>query len=260
MRDCHPADEREVSVAVSFLPSRNTIMATGDFGSVFVDCYLHLAAAGMVLRDGTDGILKSSLAMLALYASTRPPEDTLAWTLHFEEEALNFFVTAENRPGLLVGRAFARNVREVGCDVLHAEVASATGARRRSSVSFEGGVVGAVEQFYARSEQRPGRFFVLDGDTFAALLGQPDCDESWLSAVSADEVVALPSDSGTHLLEVRSYRFGCGCSPERIASAIGVAIHGSLDEVFGSDTRINVDCPRCGLRHELARNLFGPVL
>lgn len=243
-------------MAVHFLPGRNALLVKGDFAPVFVDCYLHLGAAGMVLRDGADATLKSSLAVLALYASTRPPDDTLAWTMHFEQDALNFFVTAENRTGRLTGRAFAGNVRNVGGNVLHGETAPASSTGRRSSVSFEGDALAAAEQFYGRSEQRPGRFFALEGDLFAALFGQPDCDEAWLGCVSDGEVAALESEETARLLEIRRYRFECGCSPSKVADAIGGALRGRLGEVFGGDTHVNVDCPRCGLRHELARALF----
>jgi redox-regulated HSP33 family molecular chaperone len=57
-------------------------------------------------------------------------------------------------------------------------------------------------------------------------------------------------------MEQRAYRFFCGCSPERVAVAVGPALRHDLDGVFGADTHITVTCPRCGTRHELARGLF----
>lgn len=250
------SDAAHALVACRFLRDRNALLVSGDFEPVFVDCYLHLGAAGVVLRDGTDETLKSALAVVALCAATRPRRESLAWTLHFEEQALNVFVAAENATGHLVGRVFARNVRSVGADVLHAETAGGAGERRRSSLPFKGGVLAAAEQFYARSEQRPGRFFALGGDVFAALLAQPDCDTAWLGAVGAGEIAALAADEDLRPIEVRHYSFCCGCTPQRIASAIGGALRGQLGEIFGAERHINVDCPRCGLRHELPRELF----
>lgn len=251
------SSEAGAEVVSYFLRERNALLVVADFEPVFVDCYLHLAATGMVLRDGTDETLKSALAVVTLCAATRPHGETLAWTLHFEDRGLNFFVAAENQTGHLVGRVFTQNVRSVGCDVLHAEVAGASGERRRSSVQFSGDVLAAAAQFFARSEQRPGRFFALDGDVFAALLAQPDCDTAWLESAGAADIAALVADRSLRPLEVRHYAFCCGCSPEKIAAAIGGAVSGRLDEIFGSDSHINVDCPRCGCRHELPRVLFG---
>ncbi|MFM8231876.1 MAG: Hsp33 family molecular chaperone HslO, partial [Chthoniobacterales bacterium] len=126
-----------------------------------------------------------------------------------------------------------------------------------SSVDFSGDdVLAAAERFYSQSEQRPGRFFYLGGDTFAALVAQPDCDVDWLQGVPAEEVRAMAADNARSPLEVRPFMFCCGCTPEKIADALGGAVRANLDEVFGADSHINVDCPRCGLRHELPRSLF----
>lgn len=249
--------DAEAAVSCRFLRERNVLLVSGDFEAVFVDCYLHLGAAGMVLRDGTDETLKSALAVLALYAATRPRQETLAWTLHFEAQGLNVFVAAENPSGHLVGRVFAGNVRNVGCDVLHAELAGAGGERRRSSVQFSGSVLAAAGEFYSRSEQRLGRFFALEGDVFAALFAQPDGDAGWIESMGSEDVAVMVADESIRPLEVRRYVFCCGCSPEKIATAIGGALRGRLDEVFGPDSHINVDCPRCGRRHELPREIFG---
>jgi molecular chaperone Hsp33 len=243
-------------VVSRFLRGRNVLLVSGDFGPVFVDCYLHLGGAGMVLKDGTDETLKSALAVVALYAATRPRDETLAWTLHFESQGINVFVAAENRSCHLVGRVFGKNVRSVGSDVLHAEVAGGSGERRRSSVQFTGDVLAAAREFYSRSEQRPAKFFAMGGDAFAALFGQPDCDEEWLAGADTGDVAALLSDQSIAPLEVRHYAFCCGCTPEKIAGAIAGALSGRLDEIFGGDRHINVDCPRCGVRHELPRELF----
>ncbi len=244
-------------IACRFVAARNALLVSGDFGAVFMDCYLHHGRNGVVLRDGADDILKESLAALALYAATRPHHETLAWTLHFEEEELNVFATAENATGRLVGRVFSGNVRNVGANVLHAEIAGPAGTRRRSSVDFPGrDVLSAASRFYAQSEQRPGRFLHLGGDTFAGLVAQPDCDAEWFAGVTREEIAALAADGNQAPLEQRRLSFFCGCTPEKIARAIGGALRGRLGEIFGGDSHINVDCPRCGLRHELPRGLF----
>ena len=87
-------------------------------------------------------------------------------------------------------------------------------------------------------------------------MAQPDCDVDWLQGVSAEEVAGMVSDNSLPPLEVRRCMFCCGCTPEKIAAAIGGAVCGRLEEIYGQDAHINVDCPRCGLRHELPRELF----
>lgn len=249
--------EESTLVESLLLAERNALLVSGDFSAVFMDFYLHLGLAGVILRDGTDEMAKRCLAALALYGATRPRNEALAWTLHFEAEMLNIFVSADLAAGNLVGRVFAKNVRQGSGNVLYAETAGPRTRMRRSSVDFSGSdALRAAERFFLQSEQRPAKFFYLGGDKFAALAAQPDCDTEWLESADASEVAGLAASPTRPLLETRCYTFCCGCSPRKIATAIGAALQGKLDEVYGSDSHINVDCPRCGLRHELARDLF----
>ena len=116
----------------------------------------------------------------------------------------------------------------------------------------------AAESYYAGSEQRPARYFALGGDAFALLVAQPDCDTVWLASVGADEIRTICA-AEEKPLETRVYRFACGCTSEKIAEAIGPALQGDLDEIFGGDTHIRVSCPRCGTKHEIAREVFDAI-
>jgi len=249
--------EDAAAVICRFVRGRNALLAVADFGPVFMDCYLHLGRTNVVLAHGVDEKLKLQLASLALHAATLPRAVTCAWTLHLEEEGLNLFTVAENPTGRLTGQVFADNVRSVGGNILHAETVVAGGVRRRSSVEFSGSdMLRAAEAYYRQSEQRPARFFALGGDEFAVLAAQPDCDVEWLESVETEEVQSLAGGDGRDPLETRLFRFECGCTPARLAAAIGPALGEGMDEVFAGDSHLQVDCPRCGLRHELARQDF----
>lgn len=250
--------EDATKVVCRFIRGRNALLAEADFGPVFMDCYLHLGRNGVVLGHGIDGKLKLLLAAIALHAATLPRAVTCAWTLHLEGEGINIFAVAENPSGRLTGQVLSKQVRSVGGNVLHAELASAEGLRRRSAVEFAGDdILRVAEQYYALSEQRPARFFDLGGDALAIVAAQPDCDLEWLERLTVGEVRELVVDSPGEPLETRCFRFECGCTPARIAEAVGPALRGSLEEVFGGEDVIRVACPRCGERHELPRGLFG---
>lgn len=243
-------------VACRFVRGRNALLCAGDFSPVFTDFYLHLGQTGLVLGGGADEKLKLLIAALTLHAAAQPHACVFAWTVHFETEALNLFAVVENLSGRITGRAFSENVKRVGANMLHAEVVREGFPRRKSSLEFRGGVFDAAEAYYVCSEQRPARFFELGGDEFAILAAQPDCDMEWFRGVGTREIASLARDNQRAPLESRSYRFECGCSPERVAEAIFPALRGNLDEVFADDTHINVPCPRCGRKHELPRMLF----
>jgi molecular chaperone Hsp33 len=252
------ADEGLTRVECRFVRGRNALLCAADFGLMFMDLYLHLGQTGVVLGGGVDEKFKLLLAALTLHVATRPQAETCAWTLHLEAESLNLFAVAENPRGHVTGQVFTENVRATGGNVLHAEVAGAGGERRRSSVAFRGDdILRAAGQYYERSEQRPARYFALGGDRFALLAAQPDCDTPWLEAAGAAEVQALLEDNPVPPMETRLYRFLCGCSPARVAEALAPALRADLDGIFGGDSHITVTCPRCGVRHELPRELFG---
>lgn len=249
--------EGDVAVACRFVRGRNALLCSADFGPAFLDMYLHLGQNGVVLEGGVDEKFKQLLAAVALHGAAQPRAVTCAWTMHFEEAGLNLFAVAENPGGQLTGQVFNERVRAVGGNVLHAERAEAGGTRRRSAVDFEGdGVLHAAEIFYGQSEQRPARYFTLDGDGFALLAAQPDCDTDWLASVDAVTIAKLAADASVPPLEVRYYRFACGCTPEKIAGAVWPALRGDLEGVFEGGDVIRIACPRCGSRHEIPRSAF----
>jgi len=253
----NPAEEDVVPVACRFVRGRNALLCAADFGPLFMEMYLHLGQNGVVLGGGADQNLKLLLTSLVLHAASRPLADTCAWTLHLESAKMNLFGVVENPTGHVTGQVFTENIRPVGGNVLHAELAGPGGARRRSSIDFKGDdMLVAAADYYVRSEQRLARYFELGGDRFALLTAQPDCDTGWLESADAREVAALAADSSRPALETRHYRFCCGCSPARVARVLAPTLRPDLDGVFGGEAHITVTCPRCGTRHELARELF----
>lgn len=245
-------------VEARFVREHNALLCAGDFGPMFMDFYLHLGQNGVVLSGGSDEQLKLLLVAVTLHAATRPHAETWAWTLHLEREKLNLFALAENPTGHVVGQLFDEKVRSTGADVLHVEMATAGGVRRRSVVDLSGGegILGVAEAYYRQSEQRPARYFDLGNEAFSIVAAQPDCDLDWLENVPSEEVAQRWNNARQDPLETRGYEFCCGCSPERIAEAISPALRGDLDGVFQGEDVIRVGCPRCGAKHEIGRALF----
>lgn len=248
----------DTTVACHFVRGCNALLCAADFGPLFMDMYLHLGRLGVVLDGGGDGRLKQFLAALVLHASSRPRDETIAWTAHFESEGVNLFAVVENPTGRVAGRVFDRGVRALPGNVLHAETATAAGGRRRSSVDFQGdGAFEAAAAYFRQSEQRPARLLEWGGDEFALLAAQPDCDMEWFSAVSIAEIRAMLAAGERPPLEIRVYRFDCGCSPQRLADAIGPAVRRDPEGAFGGEDFLRVECPRCGIMHEVRRGDLG---
>ena len=255
------AEDGVALVACRFVRERNALLCAADFGPLFMDMYLHFGHNCVVLGNGADEKLKLLLAAVVLHAASRPQADTCAWTLHLEAAGMNLFAVVENPTGHVTGQVFTENIRPVGGNVLHAELAGPGGVRRRSSVDFKGDdILVAAADYYLRSEQRPARYFALAGDQFALLTAQPACDTAWLESVSGSEVATRAADLSCVPLETRHYRFCCGCYPARVAGVLAPTLRDDLDGIFGGEAFITVTCPRCGTLHELARELFdGPA-
>ena len=117
-----------------------------------------------------------------------------------------------------------------------------------------------AESFYARSEQRPGRYFRHSDEDFVMISAQPDCDLDWLEGLDEDDIRRLDSTETLSLLETRVYRFECGCSPDRIFPIIAGMTGEALEEVFGGREVLGAGCPRCGARYVITREALEAFL
>ena len=237
-----------------FVRERNALLARADFGELYVDYYLHQGQYGYSHKPAFDGMLKEALAALTLHCASRPWNEAWAWTIHFSEPLLNLFVTGDNRRGIIVGQLFTDNVKDDGRNLFTADLVRERGESRRSAVDFTGSdVFGVVEQYYEQSEQRPARYFRYGPEDFVMVSAQPGCDLDWFHALDDEQVRTLDQRETLSLLEERSYRWGCGCSQERMFSILAPIMRSSPQELFGGEDLLRISCPRCGALHLITR-------
>src|SRR4051812_35591483 len=208
-----PPDSPGLEVRTYFVRERNVLVARADFSELYVDYYLHQGQHGYQHAPAHDEMLKEALAALVLHCASRPRQEIVAWTIHFQEPLLNLFVTGNNRIGTVVGQLFTENVKDKGHNLFLSDVVREGDAARRSAVVFEGtNLFRAVEHLYTQSEQRPARYFQLGPEDFAMLSAQPDCDMQWLAQLDDDAMRTLDERETLSLLEKRVYQWECGCS------------------------------------------------
>ncbi|MBS0662586.1 MAG: Hsp33 family molecular chaperone HslO [Verrucomicrobia bacterium] len=247
-------DESGLEVRTCFVRGRNVLLARADFGELFVDYYLHLAAQRLQPAPEHDAMFKRALAAFVLHAASRPWDELIAWTVNFQEPRLNLFLTGDNETGAVTGRAFAENVRELPANIFYADVVRGRQPKRRSMVNFVGDdPLVAAETFYTQSEQRLGRFFQLGEEDFVLITEHPDCDLPWLRGLTTDDVRALDRHETLALLERRIVRWHCGCNQARMMEVLAPTMRTQPDELFGGDPKIEIRCPRCGARHAITR-------
>lgn len=249
-------------VTVDFVRHRNVLLVRGDLSPLFVDYYLHLAEHQLKPAPEHDRLLKDLVAAFALHCASRPRNEHLGWTLGLQDPRVNLFVVGDNEDCTLTGRLFTENVREAERNVFYADLMPRRGAeRRRSVVNFEGAdIFRAAEAYYATSEQRTARYFDLGDDHYALLLSHPDCDEAWLRAVDLAGVKALADTETLARIERRAYRWECGCTQQKIMTALAPAARDDFGGLFHGDESIHVQCPRCAAGHIITREAMEAFL
>ncbi len=243
-----------VDVRTYYVRKRNALVARGEFTSLFVDFYLHLASIDSRPPSLLSDMFTEMLAALTLHCASRPRNETLAWTLHFKDPMVNLFLSGNNAQSSVIGSIHTDHVREGMENIFFADVVRGTGPSRRSVVNFEGNSsFSAVEQFYAQSEQRPTKFLRFQDNDIVMVSAQPDCDVEWLESLDVEKIRELDRVESLSLLECRSYCWCCGCSETRILQLLGPSMRNDPEKLFEGEEVIRVGCPRCGARYVVTR-------
>lgn len=250
-----PDDEpRFLEIKSRFIRGRNALYARADFAPLYVDYYLHLQEHRLEPRPEADAMLKSALALFALHCATRPRNETLAWTLNFQDPLMNLFLGGDTSDGSVVGRAYTENVRKASENAFYQDLARLGRPTHRSVVAFEGGdMIKAVETFYRFSEQRPARFFEVEPEQYAVVAAHPDYDEAWFAALTTDSVRGLEAAEEMVEIETRLARWHCGCDQRRILQALAPSWRQDPEELFLNEELIEVNCPRCAAKYRVSR-------
>lgn len=243
-----------IRVQNSFVRGRNVLIAQADFSALFVDFYIHLQEYQISASEALVEAFKPYLAAVTLHAASHPRNEVLAWTLHFQQPHWNFFFAADTQLSTVTGRFFTEGLRQEDTNLFYQDLVVLGKPPHRSIVSFEGvAAESTVARFYAQSEQRPGKFFHLQGDQYALLAAHPDWDENWFDGLDRENVIELCARETIQDIESRQFRWLCGCSHERIRQILKAPMAADPDALFGDQDVIQVNCPRCAARYSVGR-------
>ncbi len=247
------AVEEFAKIESIFLRERNCLLLQADFSPIFTDYYLHLMDIGERHPENLDAPLKDLLAVLTLHLTARPWAETIAWTANLRAPRVNFFATGSSTHEYITGRLFTKDVREPDRNFLYSQTTQAGQEPRTSTIEVPDlAPLHWIEHFYNQSEQRPGKAYRLQDDTYALVTAQPDFDEEWFEQLNAETVNTVVEKEAHKLLETRKFRFSCGCSVERILTSLG-AWKEKPDELFGDQETLSLQCPRCAKKYEISR-------
>lgn len=250
-----------LAVRTYFVRNRNALVARSEFEDLYVDYYLGLADRSIRHIPEHDQLLKDAIAGITLHCASRPRNESIAWTVNFQDPLVNLFVAGDNGTGTVIGNLFTEDVRMGEENLFYVDTVKGRDPARRSVVTFSGSdVLAAAEHFYRQSEQRPARFLRLGEEDFLLVAAQPDCDMQWFEGLNEESAQRLREEETLSLLEIRHYKWQCGCSEERILGVIANSARNRLDELFGKDGQITASCPRCGARYSFDREQVASFL
>ncbi|MGF1450601.1 MAG: Hsp33 family molecular chaperone HslO [Opitutales bacterium] len=239
-----------------FVRHRNCLLARADLSHLLACWEQHVAHNYEVEQRPAEAIirLRGALAAFTLHCASRPRNEHIGWTINFQQPLLNLFLVGDTRESTVAGRFFVDNVKQATVQSFYQELIPANREGVRSHIHFTGDdPLLAAEQFYERSEQRPARFFQLSDTDFAILSAHPDWDQEWFYRTTLEDIRQLDDLQELSPLEQRYYRWGCGCSTEKLLRVIEPMIRPDIDALFESDESITANCPRCGARYTLTR-------
>jgi molecular chaperone Hsp33 len=235
---------------------RDLIVSRGDFGPLFA-AYLDHARRWDAEPDGlSQTFMRQGLGAAALHLANRPKGESIGWTIQIHRPPTNVFLTGESGDAIVTGRVFTRNVRPADHSRMYVQATRWEGRSSGSTIEVFGlDILGMFERFYAQSEQTPARFFEIDDESYLLLRGLPDVDHEWLARLSRDEAIGISEDDLRSLGET-TYRFQCGCNPERMMEVVRKMFREDPSELFRGDAGVEVSCPRCGRRWWIDRAAF----
>ncbi|MCB9834007.1 MAG: Hsp33 family molecular chaperone HslO [Planctomycetes bacterium] len=233
------------------------VLARGDFAALFEAHRNHVATWGLTLDPLGEVMMRQALAGAALHLSSRPRDETAAFTFNFVRPAANVFVAGNSRDGAITGRIFVEDVATAAAGRLFVQTRRAGGRDFSSVIDTEGlDLLLILEDYCARSEQSPARFFELGGDDYLMVVSLPVEDRGGLEGLDRDRARELFERSRP--LDDKRFRFLCGCDPQRMRQVIQGVFAGRLDELFGDEAAVQVSCPRCGRGWSLRRDQIEP--
>ncbi|MCB0324900.1 MAG: Hsp33 family molecular chaperone HslO [Bdellovibrionales bacterium] len=240
-----------------YLRQKQVLLVQADLADFLVEYYLTLKEYGVTMEPAHNEQLKQLLGALAVHLTSRPPDESVAWTLLMHaEKPYSLFVTGSVAEAALVGQALYQDIRHSDVNVFNQQTSRPGHPTHKSAVRCESSEIKEmVESYYAQSEQLPLKItFHPDSDLVSALVAMPDYDAEWFLQNEPRSVGERLSDFDVRHLKSCAFRFACSCSLEKLLPFFQAIPAEQLAELYGRDEVLLVNCPRCGRTFEVERS------
>jgi len=256
MSDETTNDDGVVTIRCDFIRGRNVLLTHGDLRPLFERWHRHHDDHRIGLEPAHAALFEDALAAFTLHLAGQSRNRHVTWTVNIGRPAVNLFLGGDTFSGSVAGRVFSQNVAAFDTGQFYQESIVAGKGPFRSQATFvaDAGILDAVEEYYAMSEQRPAKIFDLGECRFAMAHAHPDYDEGWFTGLDADGVLRLSETEALGHIETRRFGWRCGCEdPSRIPGVLLPAWRKDPEALFGDAASLEVLCPRCAARHVVTR-------
>jgi molecular chaperone Hsp33 len=228
-------------------------LAEADFAPIFRAYDEHVRRWELPMDGLAFTMMREGLAALGLHLAARPVDETVGVTINVQTPPLNLFLTGDGEDQVLTGRAFTEAVAAADTGRMFVQSYRPGRGQIQSTIEIRGlDVLGMFEAYYGQSEQYPARFLELDADRYGMVQALPDGGRERVAALDDASARALFTQP-LKLIEVKSLRFRCGCTPEKIVKALREIFAGRDEELFQGEPAVEAFCPRCGARWWIER-------
>jgi molecular chaperone Hsp33 len=203
-----------------------------------------------------DQKLKELIACLAIHLTIRPPDESVAWTLHMRgHNPFSLFATGCVEQKFIVGHVIVDYILHTDVNKFHSQVSKKEGELIKSAAQCESSQIDRmVEHFYRQSEQLPIRIkFGKDSDRALGLAAMPEYDQEWFEEVRF-EILESFEEFEPKAMKSCEFAFQCDCSPEKLLPFIRSIEQEELKDLYQDTDTLLINCPRCGRNFEIKRS------
>lgn len=234
---------------------KDLLIVAGQFSEVAVSRQLYEEQYPLADRpDKSDRVLVPLMGAAALAAVSLADRESWGWTITFENDPLGYFVGVEPE-GMICGSARAAESGKCGAYVQRQQPKGKMTQSYFEPVSSD--PVAAVERYFEQTVQVKTRIAVTDDTSGVLVQALPggrfeavdDLDSPALIAMCREMIAA---EKLKPVGEVLIF-YDCRCNDEMILDMITSLPEAQRREVWGEETRLNVECPRCGRAYEIQR-------
>ena len=234
---------------------KDLLVVEGRFAEVAVSRQLYEAQYPIADRPGeADRVLVPLMGAAALAAVSLADRESWGWTITFEDDPLGYFVGVEPE-GMICGSARAAESEKRSAYVQRQQPKGKMTQSYFEPVSSD--PVAAVARYFDQTVQVKTRIAVTDDASGVLVQALPGGRFEAVADLDSPALVAMcreliSADALKPVGEVLIF-YDCRCNDEMILNMITSLPEAQRREVWGEETHLDVECPRCGRRYEIQR-------